>query len=250
MKKILILLSILLFWGCSSFYYMEPIQNNELQQIEYIEGYPSIIDVVITGEEKGLIIQMYGYTSSDVIILEVLYANLTDNDIDVLPKNITVKGIKNDKTKEIKVWEANSYIRKVKRSQNLSLALQAISGTLDAQDAGKSTTTSSGYYSGSYNSGFTGSYSGYYNGTTTTYDRNKAEEARARNSASIRVQSEANKENIEYLNSVLLKATTLKSNMVISGSVYVKKEIFDKYHIYIPFGGNDFDFDFELIKEK
>ena len=207
MKRIILLVTMAFtLTGCVSFYYLSPRTLSEGQEIVYVDGYEAITEKVYVAEDAGFAVNIFGYTTNSVLVLQLFYGNATDQAINVLPDHITIKGVSETETALVKVWEANEYIRKVKQQQSTALILQAVAGALEASQAGKSTTSSYGSYYGS--NGY-GSYRGTYSGHSTTYDSSKVAEASARNTANLAAQARANENNLAYLNAVLLKRTTL-----------------------------------------
>ena len=239
---------VLLFAGCATYHHLEPINLTSQQEVFYIDGYPSIREAVFIHEEQGILVSIYGYTIPRLLVLELYVHNATDDTFSFFPDQLVVEATSGDGWTRLKVWEANEYIRQVKRQQSTALILQAIAGGLDAATAGQSTTTTSGYYSGSYYGNAFGGYSGYHSESSTTYDQSKVAEASARNAAQIRASTEANQANIKYLNAVLLKRTTLEPDDYVFGSVYVERGIFDRYRVMIELGGEEFDFSFRLVE--
>lgn len=245
-KTLLIIAAVyLMLVGCVT-YRLAPNQLDEGQTIIYIEGYEAIMEQCPIGETNGLTVSVFGYPTNEVIALNVFYGNATDQPINVLPDTITFEGLSDQGVEPIKVWEANEYIRRVKRIQNTTLILQAIGGAMEAASSGYSSTTTYGSYGGS--SAY-GSFSGTYSGYSSTYDSSKVAEANARNSAAIAAQAQANADNLAYLEAVLLKRNTLMPGNYITGAVYCKREICPYYRVSIPFGNELFTFSFKLIEE-
>ena len=118
---------------------------------------------------------------------------------------------------------------------------------MEASSAGTSTTSTYGSY---YGSTKYGSYSGTYSGYSRTYDYSKVAEANARNSAAIAAQARENSNNIEYLNTVLLKRHTLMPSTYISGAVYCEKTRCPFYKVRISFGQRTFSFSLKLVEES
>lgn len=235
--------------GCTSFHYLEPDAPTQTQQVRYVSGYPAISEIQLEmGKEYYYGVAVFGYTISDNIVLDVYYENATTRPINVIPDSITVIGYRGDVPHSLKVHESNEYIRRVRRKQNTAIVLQAIGGALEDADAGYSTEYSSGTYSGSYSGSSYGSYSGSYSGYSQTYDADAAAAARAQTSAELATRAEANSDNLEYLNTVLLKRTTLNPGYYISGLVYVNRDLYDHYTIVVPFGDSEFEFSFDLVE--
>jgi hypothetical protein len=235
----------LLLVGCVT-YRLAPNELYRSQRIIYVEGYEAIMEDYPVGENNGLIVSVFGYPTDKVLALHVFFGNATDQPINVLPDTINVEGFSDRGLKHIKVWEANEYIKKIKRRQNTALILQAIAGAMDAASSGYSTTTTYGSY---YGSSSYGSFSGTYSGYSTTYDSSAVAEANARNSAAIASQAQANANNLAYLEAVLLKRNTLMPGNYIAGAVYCEREICKQYRVSIPFRNELFIFSFKLIEE-
>ena len=235
----------LILAGCVS-YYLVPNELYGNQRIIYEDGYEAITDQYYYTESNGLTVTIFGYPANDVIVLQLFYGNETNEQIDVLPDQIVLEGISDKRYHSMKVWEANAYIRRIKRIQNTALILQAIGGAMEAASAGTSTTHSYGTYYGATRHGY---YSGTYREYSRTYDYGEVAEANARNIANLIAQANANAKNIEYLNAVLLKRNTLQANTFISGSVYCEHELYPLYRITVPFGDKQFVFSFKLAKD-
>jgi len=250
LRSIVIIAAVLLAFGtsCTTFHYLEPSAPAPDQDVRYVAGYPAISQVVEKGPDHFYGVTVYGYTIAGKLVLDVYYANSTSTPINVLPDQITVIGYDDGGAYELEVHEANEYIRRVQRQQNTALVLQAIAGALDDTDAGYSTSSSYGTYSGSYYGSTYGTYSGSYSGTTSRYDASAAAAQRAQTSAEIRSQAEANSNNIEYLNEVLIKRTTLNPGYYVSGLVYVERKVLDRYLVRVPFGPVEFEFGFDLVE--
>jgi len=234
----------LIMGGCVS-YYLSPNELSGNQRIIYEDGYEAITDQYYYTENNGLTLTIFGYPANDVIVLQLFYGNETNGQIDVLPDQIVLEGMSDKRSHSIKAWEANAYIRKIKRIQNTALILQAIGGAMEAASAGASTTEIHGSYYGATRHG---SYSGTYREYSRTYDYGEVAEANARNVANLIAQANANARNIEYLNAVLLKRNTLEANTFISGSVYCEHKLYPLYRITVPFGDKEFVFSFKLAK--
>lgn len=247
MKAIVLITSVaFLLVGCVS-YYLAPNELYGDQEIIYIDGYEAITDRCYLAEDNGLTVTIFGYPANNVIILQLFYGNGTTEQINVLPDQIILDGISDKGITPLKVWEANTYIRRTRRIQNTALILQAIGGAMEASSAGSSTTSSHGSY---YGSTRYGSYSGIYSGYSRTYDSSKVAEANARNTVDLAAQANANENNLEYLNAVLLKRNTLQADTFITGSVYCERELFPLYKITVPFGDRQFVFSFKLVEES
>ncbi len=245
MKITLLLGAIALILGGCVSYYLSPNELSGDQRIIYQDGYEAITDQYYYTENNGLTLTIFGYPADDVIVLQLFYGNETNEQIDVLPDQIVLEGMSHDRSHPIKVWEANAYIRKIKRIQTTALVLQAIGGAMEAASAGTSTTYSHGSYYGATRHGV---YHGTYREYSRTYDYGEVAEANARNVANLIAQANANARNIEYLNAVLLKRNTLEANTFISGSVYCEHELYPLYRITVPFGDKEFVFSFKLAK--
>jgi hypothetical protein len=235
----------LLLTSCVS-YYLAPNELYGSQEVIYVDGYEAITEKYYLADSNGLTVTIFGYPAKKVVVLQLFYGNGTNEQINVLPDQIKLEGISEAGIVPMKVWEANAYIRRIKRIQNTALILQAIGGAMEAASAGTSTTRSYGSY---YGSTRYGSYSGTYSGYSTTYDSSKVAEANARNAANLAAQANANENNLEYLNAVLLKKNTLQAGTFIAGAVYCERELYPLYRITVPFGNRQFVFSFKLVEE-
>ncbi len=234
----------LVLGGCVS-YYLSPNELSDNQRLIYQDGYEAITDQYYYTENDGLTVTIFGYPANDVLVLQLFYGNETNRQIDVLPDQIVLEGISDKRAHSIKVWEANAYIRRIKRIQDTVLVLQAIGGAVEAVSEGTSTTHTYGTYYGATRHG---SYSGSYHEYSRTYDSGRVAEASARNVGILIAQANANAKNIEYLNEVLLKRNTLDANTFVSGSVYCDHKLYPLYRITVLFGDRQFVFSFKLAK--
>ena len=241
--------SFLLLSSCATYHFLEPADLGLGQEIVYVDGYPAVTETYASAEDEGLIVAIYGYTTSQHLVLELYYGNATQSYINVFPDEIIVEGLGTDSSVDLTVWEANEYIRRVQRRQNTALFLQALSGALEASQAGYSSTATHGSYSGSYFGPSHGQFQGTYSGYTTTYDHSRVAEANARNRALMQSQANANQQNIQYLNAVLLKRTTLVPQQYIAGAVYVERAIHSNYRITVPVENRNFVFNFRLVQD-
>ena len=96
-----------------------PVQLKGNQEIQYINGYQTTVEMKVLGKEEFLLVSIYGYTTKDSLRLEVAYGNGTKSKINVLPEQIEVIGYSDSSTEFVKVWEANAYLRMIERNQNM-----------------------------------------------------------------------------------------------------------------------------------
>ena len=249
MKRFLfVVVPVFILSSCATYYHLTPTTLTPSQKVYYVQGYESVSDGHYAAKDSGLMINIFGFTTNDVLRLEVYYQNDTAEPIDAIPDRIKVEGVADDGSqKAVKVWEANSYVRKIDSQQRAALIISAIAGAFSAVNAGTSTTTTYGTYNGhsSY-----GSYRGSYYSQSQTYDPSKVAEANALNAAAIQSQANENERNIAYLTSVLLKRTTLMPKFHAAGAVFCDKDIYPGYIITVPFGGTDFVIHFKLVKDE
>lgn len=231
--------------SCATYHFLEPVDLSPGQEVIFVEGYPAISEEYASAEEEGVAVAIYGYTTSKHLVLQVYYGNHTRRRIDVFPEAISVQGLRQESTADLKVWEANEYIRRVRRQQNTALFFQALSGAIDASQAGYSSSTTHGTFGSNY-----GQYGGTYSAYTTTYDHARVAEANARNRAIVQSQANSNQQNIQYLNATLLKRTTLMPQHYTTGAVYVERAIHSSYRVSVPVENRTFVFRFNLIQDK
>lgn len=194
---------------------------------------------------NGIVIGLTNYKVKDYgkyYRIPIIITNNSMFPFDFDPTKVTATLVdKKGKTISLRVYSADDYMKKVRRSQNWSMALYGLAEGLAAAGAGYSTSTTTSSYSGhstsygsasAYGSGgyahgtYSGSssYSGHSRSTTTTYDAAAAYQASV--IASARVAS--------YRNALLseraakdegyLKMTTVYPGQTISGYINIERK--------------------------
>ena len=232
--------------GCANSYFLKPALNStDDAEVYYLDGVPIIasygdeIDIDLscqrTGKELALTVSVYNYS---------------DRAIDVRPEKIEVYGFDSQlQRKYLKVYTAAGYMGRVRRRQALAAGLQGTADAMEEYSASTSTSTTSGYTTGSatvYGDEF---YTVYGRAreysTAQTYDPGKAAEERARNEAVAERTQQQNVASNVWLESRLLKRTTLPSQYGITGLVVAKyKHCSDKIIVKIPVGNETHVFRF------
>lgn len=171
--------------------------------------------------------------------LSIVIANNSMFPIDFDPKEITAQLCsENYQFRELKVYSAEEYMRKVRRRQNFEMAMMAFGEAAAASNAGYSSSTTRTSYNGqSYSQGSASAYGnkgyayGSYSGSTlssgqstsTTTSYNGAAAYQARVIASNRIASYENallKERA-VKNEGYLKKTTIYPGQTISGYIHI-----------------------------
>lgn len=227
-----------LWIGCVSSYHLKPMIEDEDMELVYIDGK----EVAISRDsETG--VAVYGMkTTQNELLIHVLYKNnTTDKNINVIPEQMRVIGY-NEKGEQtsFRVYTADEYLKKMQNAQAWALALQGVAGAMEASNAGRSTSTTSGTASGRVYGSDGTTYTGYgsTSSTTTTYDYGAQAAANAKN------REELNETAQQYANSTavveqgLIKANTLFPEQYIEGDVRVKMNTMftSKFVISIPMG--------------
>lgn len=215
---------------------------------------------------------MIGMTNKEVrdygkyFQIPIVIANNSMFPIEFDPNGISAKLVdKNGNERDLKVYSAEEYMKKVRRQQNWAMALSAIGEGMSAANAGYSTSTTNSSYRGSsystgnahaYGSGSsvfgnysgTSSYFGSSSSTTTTYDAAAAYQAQV--IAQERVAS--------YSNSLLsdraikeegyLKRTTVYPGETISGYINIERKKGSTMTININIGGAIYSFPWNIDK--
>lgn len=235
--------------GCTNSYYLKPITTlNDSTEVIYLKGAPVAIS---RGKETTVLLRGFKIPNGAVIslwselALGVYVKNSSQKRMDVIPENIVVYGFGSQLQKKyLKVHTAEGYLRKVRRRQNWALAAQALSGAIEATEAAKSTSSTSGYVSGSG-----GTIYGHT--TTETYDAGKESEATARNVAAAERTQQQNAQINAALEQGLLGRTTLFPGEHVAGTVMVRfKKCSGKLIIKVPVGNEVHTFIFSSTGTK
>ncbi len=218
--------------SCTTSYFLKPELNDDNDEIVYIDG-----KEVIISHSVSFVVALYGYISTNSeLIFHVLFKNIDPkNRYNIIPEDIQVIGYNSQGiSKSFKVYSADEYIKKIRNSQTLALAFQAMAGSMEAYQAGKQTNNTYGSLYGSDGT----SYSGY--SSSTTFDYSAQAEANARNNAELQKTASQYSQIRSSTEQGLLKANTVFPDQVVEGNIVVKiDQIYTlKYEVLIP-AGND-----------
>jgi hypothetical protein len=220
MKKEVLVLSGLLFSGCATSWRLQVSEKNpSIVRKQYIEGYELAVaqteDFVLglTGEKQ----------ENDFLRIWVWVKNISDQPINFIPEKTLVTLCNDFGCENLETYAAYDYMKKMQSDQSWALAAQAFSGELNAQNAGKSrSTTKATVYGSAYGS------NGYAYGTATgtstteTYDAAAVESVRQRNQENIQNQAEQFGTLNNFVENGLVKSVTLFPSQEISGNIMVK----------------------------
>lgn len=246
-KSVLVLagVTILLMAGCTNSYYLKPITRpNDNIEVVYFRGAPMAVSY---GKEAVVMLSGLATTTGTIggneLALRIFVKNLSPKRVDVIPENIVVYGFGSQLQKEyLKVHTAEGYLKKIRRKQNWLLAAQALSGAMEAEEAAKSTSSTSGYVSGSGGTI-------YGHATTETYDGSKKAEAIARNAAALERTQQQNALTDARLQVNLLKCTTLFQDQCVLGTVMIRfRKCSGELIIKVPIGKEVHTFVFSSAK--
>lgn len=215
---------------------------------------------------------MVGMTNNEVrdygkyFQIPIIIANNSMHPIDFDPNNITAfLTDKKGNEQILKVYSAEEYMKKVRRSQNWAMALNGLAEGLAASSAGYSTsTTNSSYngYSSSYGTasafgsgGYAyGSYSGnssYYgssSSTTTSYNGAAAYQAQVIASNRIAAYDNALLSERAAKNEGYLKKTTIYPGETITGYINIGRKKGVTMTINIDINGATYEFPWNISK--
>lgn len=209
---------------------------------------------------------MIGMTNNEVrdygkyFKIPIIIANNSMHPIDFDPNNITAFLIDKKGNEQIlKVYSADEYMKKVRRSQNWAMALNGLAEGLAASGAGYSTSTTNSSYRGSSSSYGTasafgsggyayGNYSGnssYYgnsSSTTTFYNGAAAYQAQVIASNRIAAYDNALLSERAVKNDGYLKRTTIYPGEAITGYINIGRKKGTTMTINIDISGANYEF--------
>ena len=200
--------------------HLTPVVDRPNMKKIYMDGKAVVFSI---GEKSVLAVS--GIVDKGELILVMVCLSRTES-IDVIPENIGVWGYSIDgRPISLKVYPPDVYMAKRRNAQNWNLALQALSGALNAQRAGKSTSTTYGSY------GETSFYA-----KTQTEDRAATDKALARRKKELQQTAERYARNNAATESGLLKAHTIFKDQIVGGIVIVKlhTQIYHKIVVAVP----------------
>ena len=200
--------------------HLTPVVDRPNMKRIYIDGKAFVFSI---GEKSVLAVS--GIVDEGELILPMVCLSRTES-IDVIPENIGAWGYSIDgRPISLKVYPPDVYMTKRRNAQNWNLALQALSGALNAQRAGKSTSTTYGSY------GETSFYA-----KTQTKDRAATDKALARHKKELQQTAERYARNNATTEAGLLKAHTIFKDQIVGGIVIVKLHtpIYHKIVVAVP----------------
>jgi hypothetical protein len=233
-----VIVTSIFFSSCVTSYHLKPVIEGDSMELVYIDGK----EVAISREiETGVAI--YGMkTTQNELLLHILYKNnTTDKNINVIPEQMSVIGY-NDRGELIsfKVYAADEYLKKMKNAQAWALAIQGVAGAMEASNAGRSTSTTTGSASGRIYGSDGTTYTGYgsSSSTTTTYDYGAQAAANAKNREEIQETAEQYATSSAVVEQGLVKANTLYPEQYVEGDVRVKMNSMyaARFEVTIPIG--------------
>lgn len=198
--------------------------------------------------------------------ISIVVSNNSLFPIDFDPAEITAVLIdKNGEDKELRVYSANDYMKKVRRSQRWAMALASFSEGMASASAGySSSTTRTTYngYSSSYGSASaygTGGYArGTYNGTSTYHGSSISTTTSYNGLAAYQARVIASNRMADYQDALLserqakdagyLKLTTVNPGEAISGYVNVERKKGETLYVYVKINGAVYTFPWNVSK--
>lgn len=160
--------------------------------------------------------------------LDVVISNNSLEPIDFTPE-VAISAFsvdKNEKITNLSVWSAEAYLKKVKRSNNWSVALMALAEGISTANAGYSSSITNTYHSGTTygsNDYAYGSYSGTSTSTTRTYNVGVAQIARMASQQRVENYGNALSEEKRVKELGYLKHTVIYPGETISGYVHIQR---------------------------
>lgn len=198
--------------------------------------------------------------------IEITIANNSLFPFDFDPQKITsTLSTKKGETKELKVYSADDYMRKVRRRQNWNMALMGLAEGMAAASAGYSQSTTNTSYSGhsnTYGSGSvygTGGYAhGSYSGSSNYYGSSHSTTTTYNGYAAYQAQVIASNRMADYQNSLLsereakdagyFKLTTIHPGETITGYVNIDRVKGESMEIIIDIQGALYRFNWNVTK--
>jgi hypothetical protein len=239
-RIIMIFTSIFLFNCATIRYDLTPILINKNMEKFYKNDKEILF---CTGQKSNLLIFSYR-DKNEIYIYPCILNKTSDSYIDIVPEKIEIFGV-NDSNKILRlhIYSAKEYIEKKKREHKWSEFSVALGGAMNAMNAARSSTYTTGYsnFSGTFG-GYTYSGNTFSNQSTTTYDYSKSLEAQARSKQELNELRNNHNLEIQNLDNTLLKKNTLPPNYFIEGYVVaIADRYYDsKYIIIFPVGNEKF----------
>lgn len=215
---------------------------------------------------------MIGMTNNEVrdygkyFQIPIIIANNSMHPIDFEPTNITAFLIDKKGNKQtLKVYSAEAYMKKVRRSQNWAMALNGLAEGLAASGAGYSSSTTNSSYSGHSSSygnasafGSGGYAYGNYSGNSSYYGRSSSTTTSYNGAAAYQAQVIASNRIAAYDNALLseraaknegyLKRTTIYPGETITGYINIERKKGTAMTINIDINGANYEFPWNISK--
>lgn len=215
---------------------------------------------------------MIGMTNNEVrdygkyYQIPIVIANNSMFPVEFNPNKVTaILTNKKGEEKELKVYSAEEYMKKVRRQQNWAMALNAIGEGMSAASAGYSTSTTSSSYNGSsYTSANASAYGsggyafGNYSGTSSYYGSSSSTTTSYNAAAAYQAQVIANERVASYSNSLLsdravkeegyLKLTTIYPGETISGYINIERKKGVSMVVNVDINGAIYSFPWNISK--
>ena len=210
------------------------------KKVEYKDG-----EVWPYYNKNGIMIGITNYKVNDYgkyFQIPIIISNNSMYPIEFNPDNITATLVnKKNEERILKVYSAEEYMKKVRRSQNWAIALTAIGEGIAASNAGYSSSTTNTSYSG-YSSSY-GSVSAYgsggyargsYSGNSSYYGNSSSRTTSYNGAAAYQAQVIASNRVATYSNALLseraakdegyLKRITIHPGETISGYINIERK--------------------------
>lgn len=168
------------------------------------------------------------YVESD-LALQIVVKNLSSEMLTLFDSDIEVFSSKDMiEWKRLDTYTSEQYYKKEYDEYTAGLVLMAISAGLNAYNAGRGSSSTSGTFYG--NTG-RGSYSGTFNSTTSYYDPVAAELARQRDQQNIQNYANNSQAWLEFLRNNLFYSIDLQEDQEYSGLVFSRSDNGNYYKI-------------------
>ena len=192
-------------------------------------------------EKDGIVVGLTNVYAKDgygkYYQLEISILNKTGTFITIYPEDVTAYLKDGEAIKELKVYTHDSYMKMVRKKQNIAMALYSFSTGFNAGMAGYTT-------SYAYNSRTGYSY------PVTTYNPSAAFAANTQATMQILAMSKMMNDERKMLNVGYIKKNTIRNEEAISGYINIKYEKGESITIDIPIEGRIFKFDWSINNVK
>ncbi|MBR6639764.1 MAG: hypothetical protein IKL35_05305 [Muribaculaceae bacterium] len=228
-------LCLIIFTSCGSSNIVLESLNSSLYKWYYNDK------LCVYQEQDGIVVGLTNVYAKDdygkYYQLDISVLNNTGTFITIYPEAVSAY-LKNGETiKELKVYTHDSYMKMVRKKQNIAMALYGFSAGFNAGMAGYTT-------SYAYNSR-TG-----YTYPVTTYNPSVAFAANTQATMQILAMSKMMNDERKMLNVGYIKKNTIRNEEAISGYINIKYEKGESMTINIPIEGRIFKFDWSINNVK